>query len=151
MFPADAACCVLPATTMSRTSAQPEDEPRPTGERRGPADRRIGERRLQLVGAEPERRRGTDRRWPVSRRESAGGHIRNAIQVLETALAESERAGDPVEQEAIRAAIDRLQQALHEVDRLAQDRSHLGLLLRVTERGLPPDTLPGLRPWPALD
>ncbi|MBI3082713.1 MAG: hypothetical protein HYY94_07385 [Gemmatimonadetes bacterium] len=85
----------------------------------------------------------------MSRRESAGGHIRNAIQVLETALVESERAGDPVERETILAAIDRLRQALHEVDRLVEDRSHLGQLLRVTERGLPPDTLPGLRAWPA--
>ncbi|MBI2073162.1 MAG: hypothetical protein HYT81_09055 [Gemmatimonadetes bacterium] len=134
---------------MSQTSAQPNVEPWPTGERRGPADRRLGERRLQLVGVDANRRRGADRRRPVSRRESAGGHIRNAIQVLETALVESERAGDPVERETILAAIDRLRQALHEVDRLVEDRSHLGQLLRVTERGLPPDTLPGLRAWPA--
>ena len=85
----------------------------------------------------------------MGRRESASGHIRNAIQVLETALVASERAGDSEEQETIRAAIDRLRQALDEVDRLSQDRSHLGRLLRVTERGLPPETLPGLRPWQA--
>jgi len=133
---------------MSQTSAQSSDESWPTGERRGPADRRLGERRLQLVGVDADRRRSADRRRPIGRRESASGHIRNAIQVLETALVESERSGDPVEQATIRAAIDRLKQALHEVDRLSEDRSHLGLLLRVTERGLPPDTLPGLRPWP---
>ncbi len=133
---------------MSQTSAQP-NQPWPTGERRGPADRRLGERRLQLVGVEADRRGSADRRRPVGRRESASGHIRNAIQVLETALVENERTGDPVERETILAAIDRLKQALHEVDRLVEDRSHLGLLLRVTKRGLPPETLPGLRDWPA--
>src|SRR3990172_3142701 len=112
---------------MSQTSAQLDYAPRPTG----------------------ERRRGADRRRPVGRRESASGHISNAIQVLESALDESERDGDSMERDTILAAIDRLRQALHEVDRLAQDRSHLGQLLRVTERGLPPDTLPGLRAWPA--
>ena len=123
---------------MSQTSAQLDYVPWPTGERRRPADRRLGERRL-----------GADRRRPVGRRESASGHIRNAIQVLESALDESERDGDSMERDTILAAIDRLRQALHEVDRLAQDRSHLGQLFRLTERGLPPDTLPGLRAWPA--
>jgi hypothetical protein len=132
---------------MSQPSAQPNQEPWPTGARRGPADRRLGERRLQLQTVEANRRGGADRRRPVGRRESASGHIRNAIQVLETALVESERSDDPVEQETIRAAIDRLKQALHEVDRLVEDRSRLGLLLRVTLRGLPLDSLPGLRPW----
>ena len=134
---------------MSQTSAQLDYVPWPTGERRRPADRRLGERRLELVGVEAERRLGADRRRPVGRRESASGHIRNAIQVLESALDESERNGDSMERDTILAAIDRLRQALHEVDRLAQDRSHLGQLFRLTERGLPPDTLPGLRAWPA--
>ena len=132
---------------MSQVSAQPNDEPRPRGERRGPADRRLGERRLTLVRVDDDRRRGPDRRRPVGRRESASGHIRNAIQVLETALAETESSGDLVERETIQAAIDRLKQALNEVERLTEDRSHLGLLLRVTERGLSADTLPGLRRW----
>ncbi|OGU30525.1 MAG: hypothetical protein A3K13_01690 [Gemmatimonadetes bacterium RIFCSPLOWO2_12_FULL_68_9] len=134
---------------MSQTSAQLDYAPWPTGERRRPADRRLGERRLELVGVEAERRLGADRRRPVGRRESASGHIRNALQVLESALDESERDGDSMERDTILAAIDRLRQALHEVDRLAQDRSHLGQLFRLTERGLPPDTLPGLRAWPA--
>ncbi len=133
--------------TMSLTSAQPNQAAWPTGERRGPADRRLGERRLQPLGVGAERRQAGDRRRPVGRRESAGGHIRNAIQVLEATLVENQRSGDPVERDTILAAIDRLRQALREVDRLAEDRSRLGLLLRVTERGLPPDTLPGLRPW----
>ena len=132
---------------MTQVAAQASDAFSPASERRGPADRRLGERRLQLVRVEADRRAGADRRRPVGRRESASGHIRNAIQVLETALIESERSGDAVEQETIRAAIDRLRQALHEVDRLVEDRSHLGRLLRVTERGLPLDILPGLRPW----
>jgi len=85
----------------------------------------------------------------MSRRESAGGHIRNAIQVLETALLDNEQSGNAVERATTLAAIDRLKQALREVDRLADDRSHLGQLLRVTQRGLPPDTLPGLRLWQA--
>jgi len=134
---------------MSQTSPPLDCEPWLSGERRGPADRRLGERRLELLGFETNRRHGGDRRRPVGRRESAGGHIRNAIQVLETALAQNERSGDPQEWATILAAIDRLRQALREVDRLADDRSHLGQLLRVTERGLPPDILPGLRPWQA--
>lgn len=134
---------------MSPTSPQLDYVSWPTGERRGPADRRLGERRLQLLQVPADRRAGADRRRPVGRRESASGHIRNAIQVLESALVESERAGDLAEQETILAAIERLRQALHEVDRLTADRSHLGQLLRVTARGLPPETLPGLRAWPA--
>lgn len=133
---------------MSQTAPQPESPLRPS-ERRGPADRRLGERRLQLVTVETERRRGGDRRRPVGRRESASGHIRNAIQVLEAALVESEQSGDPAERETMVAAIERLRQALDEVDRLTDDRSHLGQLLRMAERGLPPDALPGLRPWSA--
>ncbi len=116
-------------------------------ERRGPADRRLGERRLQLVEVPLERRASTERRGPVGRRESASGHIRNAIQVLENALAEGGRQGDPVERKTLITATERLRQALHEVERLSTDRAHLGQLLRVTERGLPPDILPGLRPW----
>jgi hypothetical protein len=131
---------------MAQTSSQ-LDYPQPGGERRGPADRRLGERRLQLVTVGSDRRGGPERRRPVGRRESAGGHIRNALQVLETALLASERAGDTAKHETISVAIDRLRQALREVDRLAGDRSHLGQLLRVTERGLSPDILPGLRPW----
>ncbi len=132
---------------MSQTAPEFNHVPQTEAERRGPADRRLGERRLQLAEVPAERRGRGDRRRPVSRRESAGGHIRNAIQVLENALAESERAGDPVEQQTIIAAIGRLRQALREVDRLSTDRARLGQLLRVTERGLPPDTLPGLRGW----
>lgn len=134
---------------MSQTSPEELNYiPQPAPERRGPADRRLGERRLQLVEVPTERRGRTDRRRPVGRRESASGHIRNAIQVLENALAESDRNGDPVERATLVAALDRLRQALHEVDRLSADRVHLGQLLRVTERGLPPETLPGLRAWP---
>lgn len=116
-------------------------------ERRGPADRRLGERRLQLVSVPAERRALPDRRRRLGRRESAGGHLRNAIQLLETALADAERHGTPVDPDAVAAAVERLRHALHEIDRLSDDRATLGLLLRMQEQGLPPDTLPGLSAW----
>jgi hypothetical protein len=121
--------------------------PSSTPERRGPADRRLGERRLQLVTVEAERRARSERRRRTGRRESAGGHVRNAIQLLESALAESELHRTPLDQETVAAAAQRLRHALSEVDRLHGDRATLGRLLRVQERGLPPDTLPGLKAW----
>lgn len=117
-------------------------------DRRGPADRRLGERRLQLLSVTVERRTRVDRRRRTGRRESAGGHLRNAIQLLETALADSRLHHAPVDQEAVAAAAERLRQALREYDRLHDDRVTLGMLLRVRERGLPPESLPGLRAWP---
>ena len=116
--------------------------------RTGPADRRIGQRRLQLVDVPSERRARGERRRPFSRRESVSGHIRNAIQVLESALVVAERDGLGVERDALLAILDRMRSALHEADRLAGDREHLGQLLRVSERGLSPEVLPGLRAWP---
>ena len=116
--------------------------------RTGPADRRIGQRRLQPIDVPNERRARSERRRPFSRRESVSGHIRNAIQVLEGALVVAERDGLGVERETLLAILARMRSALHEADRLAGDREHLGQLLRVTERGLPPDVLPGLRDWP---
>jgi hypothetical protein len=119
----------------------------PAPERRGPTDRRLGERRLQLVTVAVERRTRSERRRRTGRRESPAGHVRNAIQLLETALADSRLHGTPVDQVTVAAAAQRLRHALREVDRLHDDRATLGLLLRVEERGLPPGTLPGLRPW----
>lgn len=116
-------------------------------ERRGPVDRRLGERRLQLVGVPVERRAHSERRRRIERRESAGGHLRNAIQLLEAALADGRLHHTSVNPEAVAAAAQRLRQALRECDQLTDDRVTLGLLLRVRERGLPPDTLPGLRAW----
>jgi len=116
--------------------------------RNGPADRRLGERRLQLVPVTTERRGKGERRRPVSRRESVSGHIRNAIQVLESAIVVAERDGVAVEPETLVAILLRLRSALHEADRLAGDRQHLGRLLRISERGLTPDVLPGLHDWP---
>jgi hypothetical protein len=121
--------------------------PLPAPERRGPADRRLGERRLQLVTVAAERRMRCERRGRTGRRESAGGHVRNAIQLLESALADSELHHTPVDQETVAAAAQRLRHALGEVDRLHGDRATLGRLLRLHERGLPPDALPGLRAW----
>jgi hypothetical protein len=128
--------------------------PRPAGRapeeaaaRNGPADRRLGERRLQLVPVTTERRGKGERRRPVSRRESVSGHIRNAIQVLESAIVVAERDGLAVEPETLVAILLRLRSALREADRVAGDRQHLGQLLRVFQRGLPPDALPGLRNW----
>jgi hypothetical protein len=130
----------MPLESTARRSPHPE--------RRGPADRRLGERRLQLVTVTVERRARSERRAGTGRRESASGHVRNAIQLLESALADSELHRTPVDQETVAAAAQRLRQALRELDRLYGDRVTLGLLLRVQERGLPPDALPGLEPWP---
>ncbi len=116
-------------------------------ERIGPTDRRLGERRLALARVDTERRGGGERRRPGSRRESVSEHIRNAIQVLESAFQIAERDGLGVERRTLLAILGRLRSALHEADRLARDREHLGRLLRVSERGLPPDALPGLRRW----
>ena len=116
-------------------------------ERNGPADRRLGERRLQLVRVETERRTNCERRRSISRRESVSGHLRNAIQVLESAIAVAERDGLPVEPEALVAVLLRLRSALRESDRLAGDRRRLGQLLRVSERHLSLNALPGLRDW----
>jgi hypothetical protein len=116
--------------------------------RTGPADRRLGERRLQLVPVDTERRTQSERRRRISRRESVSGHIRNAIQVLESAIVVAERDGVSVEPETLVAILLRLRSAMREVDRLAGDRQRLGRLLRVSEQGLPPDALPGLVSWP---
>ncbi len=118
----------------------------PSAERRGPVDRRLGERRLEAVPVPFERRAGTERRRPTDRRESPAGHLRNAIQIL-AALADRQPEGEATSVELIQAAIERLHQALDEVDRLAKDRLHVGLLLRVRQRGLAPDAFPGLRDW----
>jgi hypothetical protein len=115
--------------------------------RAGPADRRLGERRLQLVPIESERRANRERRRPVSRRESVSGHIRNAIQVLESAIVVAERDGGSVGPEALVAILLRLRAALREADHIAGDRQRIGQLLRVSEQGLPPNVLPGLRRW----
>ena len=116
-------------------------------ERTGPADRRLGERRLQLVPVDSDRRANGDRRQPVSRRESVSGHIRNAIQVLESALVVARRDGLAAEEDTLVAALGGVRAALREADRLAGDRDQLGQLLRVSERGLTPEALPGLREW----
>lgn len=128
-------------------SPEPNQVPTFPPERRGPADRRLGERRLQLINVPVERRSCPERRRRTGRRESAGGHVRNAMQLLETALLDCSLHGTPVDRETVAAAAERLRQALQEVDRLTDDRATLGLLLRVRERGLPPDTLPGLKSW----
>jgi hypothetical protein len=109
-------------------------------------DRRLGERRLESAPVPFERRTDGERRRPTDRRESPAGHLRNAIQIL-AALADRQPEGDTTSAELIQAAIERLHQALDEVDRLAKDRLHLGLLLRVRQRGLGPDAFPGLRDW----
>ena len=50
------------------------------------ADRRDGDRRGKTLAVVVERRRGTERRT-VGQRETANGHIRQALQLLETRLA----------------------------------------------------------------
>ena len=68
--------------------------------------------------------------------------------MLESAIEVAEHDGLGVERDTLLAVLVRMRSALNEADRLASDRSHLGRLLRVSERGLPPDVLPGLQEWP---
>lgn len=97
-------------------------------ERRLSVERRLGERRLRLVTVPQERRATRERRRPFDRRETASGHLRNALQIL-TDLAEG-RITEVEAADGLRAVIGRLHQCLREVERLATARSHLGRRLR---------------------
>lgn len=91
-------------------------------------ERRLGDRRHHPQTVPVDRRMVGERRRPFDRRETAGGHVRNAIQVLESLLADEPL--DDERSEAVRVAIERLWLALREVDRLTVARSHLGFRLR---------------------
>lgn len=82
----------------------------------------------------------------MDRRETAGGHLRNALQILTDLLdrgaAEADADG------AVRAALDRLWQCLREVERLEMTRTYLGRRLRLQEAmpGADPDQVEILFP-----
>ncbi|MGH9259892.1 MAG: hypothetical protein ACRD08_08355, partial [Acidimicrobiales bacterium] len=57
-------------------------------DRRHDPERRRRERRHSASALPLERRTGSDRRHGTERRESPGGHVRNAIQLLEFLLAQ---------------------------------------------------------------
>jgi len=64
-------------------------------ERRALTERRAaGERRRDLVSVALERRRPTRRRTGLDRRESAVGHVRNALQVLQELSSRMPMDGD---------------------------------------------------------
>lgn len=105
-------------------------------ERRVSIERRLGERRYEIRRVPRERRDGASRRRPFDRRESASGHIRNAIQALEGVGVAVESDRDHAS--ALRTAIERLWLALREVDRLVAAHRHVARQVRRREnRGDP--------------
>jgi hypothetical protein len=129
------------------SNAQPTDQAGASGARTGPADRRLGERRFELVETEGERRGNQERRQTIGRRESASGHIRNAVQMLDGALADAENGTAVLATDTLLAILERMRLALREADRITTERDQLGQLVRVTRRGLPPDHVVGLPNW----
>lgn len=97
-------------------------------ERRTSLERRVGERRHAVTPVARERRRAGKRRSTFDRRESAAGHVRNAIQLLESLLSDEDL--DPALQQSVRQAVQRLWLSVREIDRLAAGRQHLGVFLR---------------------
>lgn len=101
-------------------------------ERRQSLERRVGERRRLHLAVPVERRRGPDRRRSMERRESAAGHVRQAIQMLEHMLA-LQAAGKEIE-ECARDVTRRLWLALGEIDRLVAACRLLGEQRREQDR-----------------
>jgi hypothetical protein len=93
-------------------------------DRRTLFDRRIGERRVTTIPVTRERRTGRDRRQVGDRRESPGGHLRNALQVV-AALVETGAVDIPLDQ-----TLRRLRLALAEIERLERWGRQLGEQLR---------------------
>ncbi len=96
-------------------------------DRRAIFDRRLGERRSRAVPVPHDRRDGGDRRRLGNRRESPGGHLRNALQVVH-ALAETEAVDISLDQ-----TLQRLHLALAEIERLERWGRLLGQQLRSVE------------------
>ncbi len=84
-------------------------------DRRVNAERRRADRRGSAAPVPLERRRGADRRRVLARREEAGGHVRHAIQLLETLLTHGTLVED--DREDVQAALRRLWFALSEIER----------------------------------
>lgn len=90
------------------------------GDRRRGAERRRAERRRGAASPSMDRRTGADRRHGTERRESPGGHVRNAIQLLEFLLAQPAlRERERVE---LAAVARRLWLALWEIERVGPGR-----------------------------
>lgn len=105
-----------------------------SAERRAAVDRRIGERRSRRMDVSSDRRRGPDRRSPLSRRETAEGHVRNAIQIIK-GLAEEEEGLSPATRQMVDDLLRRLYLALTETQLLASSRAELGHQLRQAPPG----------------
>ncbi len=84
-------------------------------DRRRSAERRTRDRRRSAAFLTADRRTGADRRRRTERRESPGGHVRNAIQLLEFLLAEPALADR--ERVELAAVTRRLWLALWEIER----------------------------------
>ncbi|HWP37253.1 MAG TPA: hypothetical protein VNL18_06825 [Gemmatimonadales bacterium] len=107
-----------------------------SAERRAAADRRIGERRSHHVAVASDRRRGPDRRGHLSRRETAEGHLRNAIQII-SGLSHDDPPLNPEIKKLVDDLLRRLHLALAETKLLASSRAQLGDLLRKSIPHLP--------------
>ena len=84
-------------------------------DRRVNAERRRTDRRGSAAPVSLERRSGADRRRLLERREEASGHVRHAIQLLETLLSHGTLPLD--DREDVQAALRRLWFALSEIER----------------------------------
>ncbi|HXV86623.1 MAG TPA: hypothetical protein VD793_07980 [Gemmatimonadales bacterium] len=91
-------------------------------------DRRVGERRSRHSTVSADRRRGDDRRTRLPRRETAEGHLRNAIQLL--VGLNTDEALAPDVREILGRAVWRLQSALAETKFLLHSRAQLGKHVR---------------------
>jgi hypothetical protein len=98
------------------------------GDRRVHFDRRVGERRARQSDVSEDRRHGRDRRNRLPRRETAEGHIRNAIQLL-SGLGTDETLGQDVK-DILGRVVWRLQSALSETRFLQHSRAQLGARVR---------------------
>lgn len=85
-------------------------------DRRTPLDRRAIERRRGAAPV-PAERRALDRRGRTDRRESAGGHLRNAMQLLQEVLQAA--PVDVLTRRHLEAVMERLWLALAEGERSA--------------------------------
>ncbi len=86
-------------------------------ERRSLTNRRAVERRMAVFPV-PVERRGGRRRSGVERRESATGHLRNALQVLQELKREAGFRGE--DEQRLDSAIRRLWLAVAEVERISR-------------------------------
>lgn len=101
--------------TVPRFDSRPLAAANLITDRRRSAERRTRERRRSAGFLTADRRSGADRRRVAERRESPGGHVRNAIQLLEFLL--DEPALLDRERVELAAVTRRLWLALWEIER----------------------------------